>query len=239
MRVQQIAAERAVVVNTPSQARGAAQARETNGQASPRAPVIQRLLLACSIVGALLFNGSYLITGALRPGYDSLRIPISSLEAGPQGWVQITNFIIFGVFSLGFAVGLRMALARGFGAMLAPLLEILVGVGLIGDGVFTQDPLHTACDILTLSAAVGVCIVLAIRFRHDSRWRGWTAYSLATAVLTIACLVAFGVAMSHHGYAGLFERLAVIIRSVWVILLTARVLAGVGLAPQSDRATDV
>ncbi|HUY77992.1 MAG TPA: DUF998 domain-containing protein [Ktedonobacterales bacterium] len=239
MSVQQIAEEGAVVVNTPPQARGAAQARETNGQAAPRAPVIQRFLLACSIVGALLFNGTYLITGAIRPGYDSLRIPISSLEAGPQGWIQITNFIVFGVFSLGFAVGLRMALARGIGAILAPLLEVLVGVGLIGDGLFTQDPLHTACDILTFTAAVGVCIVLAVRFVHDSRWRGWTAYSLATVVLTIACLVVFGAAMSHHGYAGLFERLAVIIRSAWVILLTVRVLMGVGLAPQSEGATRV
>jgi len=220
-------------MNIPPDARGVSRARGGNTQGSSVAPVLQRLLLACSIVGAVLFNTIYLINGAIRPGYDSLRIPISSLEAGPHGWIQITNFIVFGVFSLGFAMGLRMALARGVGAVLAPALEVLVGVGLIGDGVFTQDPLHTLCDILTFTAAVGVCVVLAVRFAHDSRWRGWTAYSLTTAALTIACLIAFGIAMSHHGYAGLFERLAVVIRSVWVILLTARVLSGVGLAPQS------
>src|SRR5579863_6085784 len=97
MSVQQIREGGAVVVNTPPPVHDPSQAGEANGRVSSQAPVIQRLLLACSIVGALLFNGTYLITGALRPGYDSLRIPISSLEAGPQGWIQITNFIVFGV----------------------------------------------------------------------------------------------------------------------------------------------
>ena len=53
-------------------------------------------LLACGVAAGALFFTSFLTAGALRPDYDPLRHPVSSLEFGPQGWVQSVNFILTG-----------------------------------------------------------------------------------------------------------------------------------------------
>jgi hypothetical protein len=197
--------------------------------------VVQRLLLACGVVGPVLFNVTYLIEGVSRPGYNSLILPISALEAGSLGWIQDANFIVFGLLIGCFAVGLRKAFIRGFGAVVVPLLEGFVMLGLIGDGIFTRDPLHTACDILTFTAAVATSLVCARRFAGDPRWRGWAAYSIATAILAVIFLILFGVAMTHNGPAGLFEKLATLIRSIWTFLLAIRLLIRPGsLLPQEE-----
>jgi len=187
--------------------------------------IVLRLLLACGIVGPTLFIVTFLIEGATRPGYNSLVFTVSALENGPFGWIQIANFIVFGLFIGGFAVGLRKALVGGIGAIWLPLLEGVVALGLIGDGIFTHDPLHTVCDVVTFTSALVVCIIFARRFAGDSRWRGWATYSIVTGILLVVFLTTFGVLMTHHGPAGLFEKLAILVRAIWTILLAAQLLA--------------
>ncbi|WP_117212983.1 DUF998 domain-containing protein [Allorhizocola rhizosphaerae] len=95
-----------------------------------------RLLLACGLVAGPLFVAAFALHGAFREGYDPLRHPVSSLAFGPWGWVQVANFIVSGLLTLAFAVGLR----RASGLWLGPLLVAVWGVGLIGAGAFITDP---------------------------------------------------------------------------------------------------
>ena len=208
---------------------------EVNRLAATPPSVVQRLLLACGVVGPVLFIVTFLIEGVTRPGYNSLVFPVSALESGPLGWIQVANFIVFGFFIGGFAVGLRKALVGGIGVIWLPLLEGVVALGLLGDGIFTHDPLHTVCDVVTFTSALVVCIIFARRFAGDSRWRGWATYSIVTGILLVVFLTTFGVAMTHHGPAGLFEKLAILVRAIWTILLAARLLVRPGrLSPQEE-----
>jgi hypothetical protein len=59
-------------------------------------------LLACGIVAGPLFFAISSIAGALRPGYDPLRHPVSSLEFGPQGWMQAVNLLLTGTLVVFF-----------------------------------------------------------------------------------------------------------------------------------------
>ena len=198
--------------------------------------VVQRVLLACGVVGPVLFNVVYTIEGITRPGYNSLIVPISSLENGQFGWMQSANFIVFGLLIGCFAIGLRQTLTKvkGISAVLMPLFEGFVALGLIGDGIFTQDPLHTSFDVFTFTSALIVTLLFARYVARDTRWRGWTIYSIATAILSIVFLAAFGIAMSHGGPAGLFERLATLVRSIWTVLLCLQLLAGRSLSPRNE-----
>lgn len=108
--------------------------------------------------------------------------------------------------------------------------EVIVALGLIGDGIFLTDPYHTICDIVTFTAGMLVSFVFAGRVARDPRWHGWTVYSIATGILLVVFLILFGVAMTHHGPDGLFERLATLVRSIWTIFLAARLLAGTRLS---------
>jgi hypothetical membrane protein len=169
----------------------------------------------------------------LHPGYDLVRQTISSLELVSNGWTQQANFIAFGLLLASFAVGMRKELQGGFGATVFPILEVLVGVGLVISGIFTFDPLHTTGDYITFVSAMIGLLVMARRFAQEPRWGiGWVLYSIGTALLMVGFLAAFGTALSHGGPAGLFERLAGLVRSIWTIIFVLRLLAGTGFSSQ-------
>jgi hypothetical protein len=48
--------------------------------------------------------------------------------------------------------------------------------------------------------------------------------SVATALLMVICLGLFGATLDHHGDAGVVERLAVFVRSLWTVLFVGRLL---------------
>jgi hypothetical protein len=211
---------------------------------------VARALLWSGIVGSVLFTAAFLVEGATREGYDVWRQPISALSLGAGGWVQGVNFVVFGLLLGCYAGGLHMVLAPGLGWKWAPRLQAVAALGLIVDGVFAQDPalgyppgaptpatpsphavLHLLGATLVFTALPLRCFVLARRFaeasRTDPRWRGWASYSVVTGVLFWALLAGFAVASgAHAGPAGLFEKLASVVMSVYGISLASHLLAG-------------
>ncbi len=207
-----------------------------------------RTLLACALIGGLLFNATIWIAGAVRPGYDALRQPMSALSLGPGGWVQMTNFIVFGALGICFALALRATLSPGRGATWAPLLQAVAGLSMIFAGVFAEDPsagypvgavppttatmhgmVHLIATFVSLTATVAFLLVLASRLAAEPGWRGWATWLRGTAILMMALLAAFGFAMATpHGPAGLFEKAATIIVTIPGTVLITRVLARAG-----------
>lgn len=247
------------IMSTPGTLRLRWRLRADGARPGIAAPVIvpqsgiHRLLLLCGPVGSALFTATYLIAGATRPGYDPWRQPISALSLGPGGWVQVANFILFGLFIACFAVGLRVSLTPGIGATWGPLLQIVVAISLIVAGLFTQDPghgyplgaplttpptlhgiIHLIATFASLTARVIWCFVMARRFAREAHWRGWATYSIVTGVLMLLFLNAFGQAMSNNGPAGLFERLTIIVTSLLTVLLATRLLVGTGRVSSSE-----
>ena len=200
-------------------------------------------LIGCGAFGGLLFAVTYLIEGATRPSYDAIQYPISALSLGPGGWIQQVNFVVFGALALVSAVGWRMALTPGVGRVWYPLLKAIIGIGLIIDGFFSQDPvagypvgavvgaptthavIHTLAAFVTITAIAVSCFVLARRFAVEPSWRGWVIYTILTGLLTIALIAAFGAANNHAGApAGLLERLATGVNTVLSLAIFARLL---------------
>lgn len=200
-------------------------------------------LLAAGTIGGLLFTAAYLVEGATRAGYDGLAEPISALSLGPGGWMQQLNFAGFGVLMAASAVGWRAVLRGGPGAAVFPLLRGIAGVGLVMDGLFSQDPepgyppgaravapsvhgqLHTLFAMVTITALAGSCLVLARRFAAEPPWRRWAAFAAATGVATIVFIAAFGAMGGHGGAAGLCERLAGGVNSLLGVAVLARMLS--------------
>jgi uncharacterized protein DUF998 len=208
-------------------------------------PLALRLLLAGGVVGPLLFIAEFLIEGATRPGYSVWRHYVSALSLGEQGWMQITNFIICGTLVLGFAVGLRRVLRPGKGATWGPILLGLIGLGLIGSGVFVMDPtfgyppgapntttphgtLHLLLGAAVFSALPAACFVLARRFATDPKWRRWAIYSLVTGVLLIVLLVMQKLAersLDPNAPTGLIQRLTIITGWGWIAIVALRIMS--------------
>jgi hypothetical protein len=184
------------------------------------------LLLAAGTAGGVLFTGVYLAEGATRAGYRPLALPISALSLGPSGWVQQLNFIVFGLLVCVSAAGWRTLLAPGRGAVAFPVLRAAAGLGLVMDGLFSQDAsggyppgaraaaptvhgqVHTLFAMVTIVALAAGSFVLARRFAAEPAWRGWSVPAAAAGIATIVFIAAFGAAGAHGGLAGLWERAA-------------------------------
>ncbi len=201
----------------------------------PTVPVPRPVLvgLTVGVGGTVLFLVIYLIEGATRPGYNAWQQTISALSFGPTGWIQRANFMLCGLSVIWLAFVWRRILQGGVGARSYPIVHSIEGLGLIGVGIFIQDPLHTACLIVIVYAMSISLFVIAWRFWHTPHWRGWAVFSVACGLWPQVLMPVFGVALNAHTalspYAGLFERLATSPDIVWGVLVFLPLWAGRGL----------
>jgi hypothetical protein len=209
-----------------------------------------RLLIACGAIGPLLFILVFLIEGATRPGYSAWHNFVSSLSLSDQGWMQITNFLVCGLLTFCFAVGLRQAFRTGKGSVWGPILLGIFSLGLIVAGLFVTDPglgyppgthgsgsqtlhgtIHGVAGLITFSSVAAASFVMARRFAGDPNWKGWTPYSIATGILVAVLFIAFTTAsaLDESGVfpgapVGLLQRIAIIAGWGWIALLAMRLL---------------
>jgi len=200
--------------------------------------VSSRLAAWAGIIGPILFTACFLIQEAFRRDeYSPMAEPVSALEAGPNGWIQQVNFVVLGVLSIIFALGLHRAVRETRLGLVGPLLIGISGVGNILAAVFplkenatgeTYDPGgHMVAGILFfLTSAVGL-LVLSRRLRQDDRWRGLAAYVAVAGALALVGFVLMGILVIPddaplHDWAGLGQRVIVL-----AILFPARILLAV------------
>lgn len=195
-------------------------------------PSVDTFLLSCGVIGAIAFGLINFSLSAVNMDYIIGRQPIGDLELLPDGWIQSFDFILFGLFSWAFAIGLRKELNTGFGSTLIPLTQELVALGLILAGIFARDPMHKIGSIVMFTFMTTSCFIFAWRFKGDPRWKGWYAYSLFTGLLMIVFLSLFVHARANHGYAGLFERFAMITRGIWLFCFAVKTAGGARLAQE-------
>jgi hypothetical membrane protein len=208
-------------------------------------------LIACGAIGPLLFIIVFLIEGATRPGYNAWHNYVSSLSLSDQGWMQIANFLICGLLTLCFAVGLRQALGPGKGSVWGPMMLGVFGLALIVAGLFVTDPslgypvgthssgpqtlhgiVHGVAGLIAFSSVAIASFVMARRFAGDPNWKGWALYSLVTGVLVVVFFIAATTAsaLDENGVlsgspTGLLQRLAIIAGWGWIALLAMRLLS--------------
>jgi len=212
------------------------------GIVAPNSPLHWTLLIV-GLASSVVFNATYLIAGALRPGYDWLQQPISALSLGPGGGVQTTDFIACGVLGCLTAFAWRPTLTPGVGVVWIPRLLMLAAVALICTGVFTQDPalgfprempslaspsihalIHNLVSTLSLAATIAGLLILARRFTREPHWRGWSTAALVAGVLMMAFLTTFVALITHAGPGGVFEKLAALTPTLFGLALTTRLL---------------
>lgn len=216
-----------------------------------------RALLVCGAIAGPVFTAAWIIEGTTRSGYNPLRHPISSLSIGDLGWTQIATFVVAGLLSLAFAVGLRPALRPRGGSTWGPLLVGAFAIGLIGAGIFVSDPLngyppgtpnqpqqysmhgalHQLLSTLVFVGLPAACFVFARRF---TVWgdRGWAIYSVTSGVVFAVAFVltslGFAQTSGFADIAGLLQRVTITVGWTWLTLLAVHLLQVPSEAPTTD-----
>ena len=204
-------------------------------------PTWLRLCAVAGIVGPVLFTVTFLVQEQFRRDeYSPIAEPVSALEAGPNGWIQQLNFVVFAVLLFAFAVGLHHGVQPARFGIAGPALIAWGGVGLVLAAVFslrvdvsgaTYDPtgLHyVSGPIVFASIGVGL-VVLSRRLARDPSWRNLAGYTLGTGVAVVVLFVAFGLLVRPdgaplHDYLGLAQRATLAVWLPRVVILAVRLL---------------
>lgn len=178
------------------------------------------------IIGPILFTATFLAQEAFRRDeYDPLAEPVSALAAGPNGWIQGVNFVVFGVLTIGFAIGLHRGLRPSRAGVAGPALLFLSGIGLLVAATFplredaagvTYDPGgHVVAGFMFFMSSAVALIVVSRRLARDPRWRSIATYTLVAGIVALAGFVAGGALVMPddaplHDWGGLFQRVLVL-----------------------------
>lgn len=196
---------------------------------------ITKSLLGYGVIAGPLYVVVSLAQALARDGFDLTRHQWSLLANGDWGWIQVVNFVVAGLMTIAFAVGLARTLRPGTGGTWGPRLIGAYGASLIAAGVFRADPalgfphgtpdepatvtwhgmLHFAAGGIGFACLAAACFVLARRFRAEGR-RRWTAASrlVGAVFLTGFAAVASGAGMAA---ANIAFTLAVVAVTIWTV----------------------
>jgi hypothetical membrane protein len=163
----------------------------------------------------------------------------SGLALGPYGWLQVLNFILFGLLVIALAVGLHRRVS-GRAAKIGTGLLMLAGVALVLLG-FKTDPnllstgpqtlsgwIHGLAFLLLTLSLLLTCFLMGWGLRKDPLWRSYGWYSLATGM-------AFVVGSFIPGQIGAYVFLGVILVWVFVTALRLRSVAEGASAQRPQR----
>jgi hypothetical protein len=217
-------------------------------ESSEADPVPRRLVfrLWVSFGCVALFFLIALAQGFVRPEYDALQQSVSALSLGRGGWVQQLNFVFVGLALLSTYPVWRRVLTGGVGASAYPAITALSGIVLVLLGFVPQDPapgydpeglaasVPTAIGLvhLGLAGVLAGCsltglLVMARRLSGERYWRLWPIYTRATAGAVAICVIVYAISSTRaSGLAGLFERLAFILPTLWAGLFLWRLDQG-------------
>jgi hypothetical membrane protein len=196
-------------------------------------------LATAGIAGPIIFAVGALVHSLLRPDHSLVTHPVSALAAGPSGWLQNANFLLFGVLMLAYAIGLHLGVRPTKWGVVGVTFLVLSGVGLLWGGVFPATDatgafdgdrlLHIPGFIMTfLGGGIGL-IVMSRRMARDSRWASLATYALVTGIaMLVLILVGGGLVRPPgaplHAWFGLFQW---VLQAVWLpctIVLALRLL---------------
>jgi hypothetical protein len=146
----------------------------------------------------------------------------SGLALGPYGWIQVANFVLFGVLLIAFAVGLHRGAVAGKWTPAGPVLIGVAGIAFILSG-FKTDPygipetlhawIHGIAFFVIVLSLLPAFFFVWWRLRKDPAWRGYDRFSLISGMLYV-------VSFFLPGIIGTYALLAVVL--IWIEVLAIR-----------------
>jgi hypothetical protein len=188
------------------------------------------------MIGPSLFMVIFMIEGWLRPGYNPLEMFVSALSLGSRGWIQVLNFMVFGILLFIFSRGVAAEFPDGKASRGGLLILTIIAVCYFLSGPFVMDPANTPRDQATfhgtlhgiLGAIVFVlmpicCFVYLRRFRVDPDWHFLQWWTLALGIISALGVILLTAATkspatqnSFNPWLGLIQRVAIVPFMIWI-----------------------
>lgn len=203
---------------------------------------MKKLLMLCGIAAAILYAGTVILGGLLRPGYSHISMAISELVAdgAPNRSLLSSLFLVYNILLAIFSVGLFLrANSQSWGRVsgtIGSLTLVLVGLaGVLMEVAFPQELGGTAttfagimhfvmAGVASLGIMVGL-VMLAFWFRHFPGLRPYVTYSLiSVAMIFVSGGLSVAAIANHSQFFGLIERTTIFTFIVWLFVMGRKML---------------
>lgn len=184
-----------------------------------------KLFALCGIIAPILFAILVMVASMLRPDYSQIHNFVSDLGVGSYALLQNINFIIFGLLSMGLALGLMIGLPTPQGKALKSSiwLVIIFGWCVLLAGVFPEDYLSQGPHNLVSSYAFVTIIAAQLLIWHglrnadDTIWGKYRTYSIISGLLSLILVILLKFTITYApDYQGLVQRLFLAIPWIWI-----------------------
>jgi hypothetical membrane protein len=185
----------------------------------------QQLYALCGISAPIIFTILVVLSSFLRQDYSQIQNFVSDLGVGPYALLQNINFIIFGILSIGLALGLRIGLPdlKNKSQKLGIWFVILFGLGVMLAGIFPENYLSQVPHNL-VSATAFISIIAAqmliwrgLKHEDETVWGSYRTYSLISGLLSIILVILLRVSMAYFlDYQGAVQRLFLAVPWIWI-----------------------
>ena len=206
--------------------------------------ILNQTTIWAGIISPILFVGIFTIEGALRSGYSPLKMYISALSLGNRGWIQIMNFMFFGILLLIFTFRISTEFPTGKASRGGLALMRILALLFIISGPFVMDPMGTPSLQMSLHGTIHglaggivfllfpiICIIYLRRFQEDNNWRSFKWVTLLFGIIEIIAVLFFTIVSKipeepniFSDWLGLIQRLALIPFMVWVLFFGIELL---------------
>lgn len=140
-------------------------------------------------------------------------------------WIQNANFVVFGLTSIGLAVGLMIDAGKAFaGAVLLSVLGIsgTVMEGLVHcdsgcEGKTTEGAIHLMFGLVGFVCGIIALFLFVRHFRRDSRWIDHVRFTRALAWASLAGFILFVASDATPAVDGLAQRIFVLPLLVFIV----------------------
>ncbi len=189
------------------------------------------------VVAPVLFVAVFTVFGFFRHDYSAVSMYVSALSLGWLGWIQIVNFMLFGLLSSLFAIHVSALLRQGRASKAGPFLLFLSALCFFLSGPFVMDPLGSSrADASVHGTIHGIlgavafllmpitCFVFYSRFRKDQGWPYFKGWTIAAGIVTSCTVVFFSVvskslllARHFNDWLGLIQRSVIVPYMAWLL----------------------
>src|ERR1041385_1293726 len=198
---------------------------------------MKKLLMLCGVSAAIIYMGTVILGGLMRPDYSHISMAISELVAdgAPNRSLLSSLFLLYNVLLTVFGIGLffkaNSQTDRKMSGIVGSLALILVGLaGILMELVFAQEPGGTATTftgtmhfVMAGIASLGTMVAvlgIGLWFRNVPEMRSYVFYSIISVAVIFASGGSSVPAMANHSpLFGLIERITIFTFTLWMFVI--------------------
>ena len=198
---------------------------------------MKKLLMLCGVFAAVIYVGTVILGGLLRPGYSHISMAISELVAdgAPNRPLLSSHFLLYNALLSMFGIGLLLKANKQSRGRISSIvgslaLTLLVGLaGILMELVFPQDPggipttfagtMHIVmASVASLGTMVAV-LMLGLWFRNTAELKRYSTYSLSSvAIIFVSGGLTAAAMANNYPFFGLLERITIGTFIVWIFI---------------------